>query len=293
MRICYLDESGVPELSGGTSHFVFLGLSIQAETWRVKDEEITRLKRRFGLERAEVHTGWLARRYPEQESIRDFETRSEAERRRAVQEARDALLIRKAATRGVRSVEEDRKNFRKTAPYIHLTLQERREFLRQLADALGGWQDCHLFAEATDKTAFGGVPPQTPPFEEGFTQVVTRFHRFLEQLQPPEYGLLVEDHNETMARRLTDLMRRFHAQGTRWTPLPLIVETPLFVDSGLTSLVQMADLCAYAIRRYCEKAETDLFDRVLPRFHTSGGRLVGIRHYTAQRRCACAICRRH
>jgi len=59
MRICYLDESGVLELTGGTSHFVLLGLSIPDETWRAKDAEISLIKQRFGLERAEsIQAGW-------------------------------------------------------------------------------------------------------------------------------------------------------------------------------------------------------------------------------------------
>jgi hypothetical protein len=56
VRICYLDESGTPELQGGTSHFVLVGLSIQGETWKAKDAEVTAIKRRFGLEREEIHT---------------------------------------------------------------------------------------------------------------------------------------------------------------------------------------------------------------------------------------------
>lgn len=298
MRICYLDESGTPELTGGSSHFVLLGLSIQGETWKRKDSEITLIKRRFGLEGAEIHTGWLTRRYVEQENIPNFELLGTAERRLAVQKARDDFLVRKAALHGPKSVEEDRKNFRKTAAYIHLTLKERRELLRQIAEVVRGWDDCYLFAECTDKTTFGGSPPRIPPFEEAFTQVVTRFYRFLEDQATKEHGLLVQDDNETIARRLTELMRIFHERGTRWTGLPLIVETPLFVDSTLTSMVQVADVCAYATRRFCEKGETNLFDIIYPRFYRLGRRLVSVRHYTNRdqpsgRRCTCRICVEH
>lgn len=299
MRICYLDESGTPEFSGSTSHFVFLGLSIQGETWKAKDAEITVIKRRYGLEHEEIHTGWITRRYLEQERIPDFEALGMAERRAAVQKARNEFLVKKAALRGTASVENDRKTFRKTAFYIHLTLAERREVLREVARAVGAWEDCRLFAECTDKRSFGGRTPHTPPFEEAFTQVVTRFHRFLTNENPPEHGLLVQDNNETMARRLTEMMRQFHRQGTRWTrELGLLVETPLFVDSALTSMVQVADLCAYATRRFCENDETDLFDLIFPRFARAGERLVGVRHYTNRdnpggRRCSCRICREH
>lgn len=294
MRICYLDESGTPELTGDTSHFILLGLSIQGETWKSKDNEITQIKRRFGIERVEIHSGWLSRRYVEQERIPNFETLGVTERRESVRRTRDEFLVRKAALKGPASVQEDRKNFRKTDPYVHLTFAERRELLRQIVEALSHWDDCRLFAECTDKRSFGGHTPRTPPFEEGFTQVVTRFHRFLESQPPSEHGLLVQDHNESMARRLTELMRYFHQKGTRWTaPIGLIVETPLFVDSQLTSMVQVADVCAYAIRRYCEKGETELFDYIFPKFHQVGNRLVGIRHYTGTRRCTCRICSMH
>jgi len=298
MRFCYLDESGVPELTGGTTHFVLLGLSIQGETWKAKDDEVSRIKRRYGLEHAEIHTGWLTRRYLEQERIPGFEGLGVDDRRVAVQKERDAFLVRKAALHGPAAVANDRKNFNKTRAYIHLTLAERRQLLRDITAAVAGWDDCRLFAECTDKRTFGGLPPRTPPFEEAFGQVVSRFHRFLDDQHPQEHGLLVQDENDTMAARLTHLMRVFHDRGTRWTTLPLIVETPLFVDSKLTSMVQVADVCAYATRRFCELTETELFDVIFPRFHRSGGRLVGVRHYTNRyepvgRRCVCRICVEH
>lgn len=299
MRFCYLDESGTPELAAPGSHFVFLGLVIPGETWKAKDQQVAVIKRRYGLEGAEVHTAWLARRYLEQEKVTGFETLSIADRRRQVALARQAHLVRKAALQGPKSVKGDLKNFSKTEPYIHLTLDERQQLLRDLADLVGGWDDCRLFAECIDKTTFGGRNPRVPPFEEAFEQIVSRFHRYLDDAQIREHGLLLQDHNETVMRRLTEMMRHFHERGTRWTnQIPLLVETPLFIDSKLTAMVQMADVCAYATRRFCEKGEADLFDRIFGRFHRAGGRLVGMRHYTNRdeptgRRCNCRICTAH
>jgi len=298
VRICYLDESGVPELGAGTSHFILLGLSIPAEKWRIKDAEITLIKRRFGLEQAEVHTGWMSRRYLEQERIPGFEQMGAAERRSAVERERLAFLVKKATRYGEKSIKEDRKNFRKTKPYIHLTLAERRDVLHQIAERVSRWDDCVIFGECTDKRTFAGKLPRTPPFEEAFTQILTRFHRFLENLPTPEFGFFVQDKNENMASRLTELMRLYHQRGTRWGDLPLFVETPLFVDSSLTSMVQVVDVCAYATRRFCENGETELFDFVYSRINLAGGRLVGMRHYTNRdevygRRCNCRICQNH
>lgn len=294
MFICYVDESGTPELTAvETTHFIFLGLAIPAETWKTKNAQIDAVKRRFGLATAEIHTAWIARRYPEQERIGGFAALDDNERRKAVKREREGMLLKKAALRGPDAVRGDRKNYEKTAAYTHLTHAQRIDLLRELADIVSGWSDAYLFAECTDKTTFAGAPPGTPPYEEAFTQVVTRFDRFLRTRQPPALGILVQDKNETVQRRLTDLMRSFHRQGTKWlTQIERIIETPLFVDSQLTSLVQIADLCAYATRRYCEKGEPDLFGRIVGRFNAVSGRLVGARHYVGHRHCHCMICSR-
>ena len=61
------------------------------------------------------------------------------------------------------------------------------------------------------------------------------------------------------------MMRSFHAAGTLWTRVECIIETPMFVDSKLTRMVQIADLCAYALRRYLENGETGLFRPIFAR----------------------------
>jgi hypothetical protein len=104
--------------------------------------------------------------------------------------------------------------------------------------------------------------------------------------------LLIHDNNETVAKKHTDLMKQFHQKGTMWTNLKAIIETPLFVDSQLTSMVQIADVCAYALRRYLENDETELFDLIFQKADTKDGVVVGIRHYTNQR-CKCKICISH
>ncbi|HZL17552.1 MAG TPA: DUF3800 domain-containing protein [Polyangia bacterium] len=105
--------------------------------------------------------------------------------------------------------------------------------------------------------------------------------------------MLVHDQNQTASKNLTALMRSFHSQGTTYSKIPLIIETPLFVDSELTSMVQAADLVGYALRRFIENKETDLFERIYPRFDRRGQTLVGLRHYTGKSPCSCRICIDH
>lgn len=294
MYLCYLDESGSPEIGKDTPHFVLLGLSIPASTWRYKDREITPIKQKYGLASTEIHTAWMARRYLEQEKTTDFDKLDWPSRRKAVKAARDATLIKIAAIKGPEATKNLRKTFRQTEPYTHLTRAERLECLGKLAELIGSWQDSRLFADAIDKSAFGTKPPKYPPFEEAFSQVVSRFHEYLNRRGTDrDHGLLVQDNNPTAAKRLTELMRFFHMSGTLFTDIPRIVETPLFVDSSLTSCVQLADLCAYATRRFFDNKECFLFDSIYPRFERTGMRLVGLRHYTGIRVCDCKVCIAH
>jgi len=292
LYFCYLDESGVPE-DACTTHFVLVGLAIPASDWKAIEARIRSLKSQYGVDGDEVHTAWIARRYVEQERIDNFETLIQQDRRLAVEPLRQQHLLRLAASGTRKQLESAKKNYRKTEPYIHLTRDERVTLLQKLADMVGQWQEARLFAEAIDKQEAYSKPHHSPPFEFAFTELVQRFEYFLrnrgKHLQQDLLGVLVQDNNQTVARRLTDLMLRFHRQGTRWTNIDHIVETPLFVDSQLTAMVQMADLCGYAIRRYYENDETDLFDRIYPRFDRTAQGVVGIRHFTA-RGCACRVC---
>lgn len=287
--ICYLDESGTPE-AAGTSHFVLLGLALPATHWKRKDAEVSAIKRRYRLANSEVHTAWLMRRYPEQERIAGYTSLDDAARRRAVQKERKADLG-KAALRSGRAVKTAARNYKNSADYLHLSHAERVALVRELADAIGSWEEAKLFADAQLVSAAGGPPEKL--FSFAFEQVVTRLHHFLKAAYPGAVGLLVQDNNQTAAHHLTSLMRRYHHQGTHWAQIDQLVETPLFVDSHLTSMVQMADLCSYATRRFFENGETDLFDRIYGRFDWNQGKLVGLRHYTSTAPCSCRVCNDH
>ena len=296
MYLCYLDESGTPELNG-TSHFVLVGLAIVATDWKSFESQIHAVVSPFGLADEEIHTAWMARRYVEQEQIPNFTTLSPDDRRKETQLRRDQHLLRLAAIGTKKQLKAAKTNYRHTFAYLHLTFDERREVLRQLADTIGTWTEARLFAQSVDKSYLKGLPTiSQPPFEYAFTGVVQRFEYFLRHrgnaVDRELNGLLVQDNNQTVAKKLTSMMRQFHRQGTRWTSIDHILETPFFVDSQLTSMVQMADLCGYATRRFFENGETDLFDRIYNRFDRTSHGVVGLRHYTAPG-CTCRVCQDH
>lgn len=287
MYICYLDESGTIDAADASGHFILVGLAVLAASWKHKDQEIDAVKARYGLTGSEIHTAWMLRDYPEQSAVHDFTAHDFDARRRLAVAVRTQNLARPRKASAQRTLVL---NYRKTAAYLHLTRDQRRGCVQDLADLIGSWADTRLFAEAQQKRS---LPGSAGDFEEAFEQVVTRFNRCLLNVGGI-HGLLVQDNNATVAQRLTALMRKFHREGTTWArDIECVVETPLFVDSELTSMVQLADLCAYAIRRFFDNGEVDLLDRISARFDRNAGKLVGIRHFTRADACACRVCLEH
>ena len=297
MHLCYIDESGTSDLPGNTSHFVLAGISLPIWHWRDADDEISTALKQYGLAGEELHTAWMLRPYLEQSRIKDFDKLNRAERRAAVERYRKRELLRLQKAHNKKTYRQTKKNYQKTSVYVHLTMDERRALVRQIADHVSDWGFARLFAECIDKIHFDPVKNSRSVDEQAFEQLVSRFEQYLQKtdasIQGQKYfGLLVHDNNETVAKKHTELMRRFHNQGTLWTQIKRIIETPLFVDSRLTSMVQIADLCAYALRRYLENGETDLFHRVFSRADRFQNRVVGIRHFT-DHSCSCDICKVH
>jgi len=295
-RLCYIDESGTPQIPGNTSHYILAGLSIPIDKWKVHDIQIQEIKERYGLGNEEIHTAWILRKYHEQAKISGFAEMDYQTRRFEVQKAR-IREIQDLMKKKSNSLSQTKKNFEKTKAYIHLTFEERTSFITEVATALSNWEDARLFAECIDKANFDVQKSRYSVDEQAFEQVVSRFEKFLQNMSISKrrsFGILIHDNNETEARKLTDLMKRFHRTGTFWVKLKNTIETPLFVDSELTSMVQLADLCAYALRRYLENNENELFDLVFKiGDRDRNGRCVGIRHYNGKDSCSCLICNNH
>jgi len=72
MYLCYVDESGTPEVPGVSRHFVLAGISIPVWHWQTADQEIGAILAKYRLADAEIHTGWLMHWYREQDRIPNF-----------------------------------------------------------------------------------------------------------------------------------------------------------------------------------------------------------------------------
>ena len=290
MHLCYIDESGVPDIPGNTRHYVLAGLSVPDEFWKSHHIQLERIKRNYGLEDDEIHVAWMMRAYLEQRQINGFESMNAARRLSEVRKRRTAELLRLQKVDNKR-YKQTKKNYKKTEAYVHLTHDERRRAVTDIARLISDWGVVRLFAECIDKVHFDPFLANTTVHEQAFEQVVSRFELYLQNTQSG-YGLLVHDNNQTVAKRHTELMKTFLRKGTLWTRVEHVIETPMFVDSQLTSMVQLADLCAYSLRRYLENSETELFDLVFERADRVGDTSVGVRHFTNPG-CACKICVSH
>ncbi len=294
MYLCYIDESGTPDVPGNTSHFILAGVSIPIWHWHDADREIRQVLSRYGLDTAELHTAWLLRPYHEQRQIPNFEQMTWVNRRAAVIQKRTAALLALQRRQKKSAYRQAKKTYAHTHAYIHLTHSERVNLVREVADKVSNWGFARLFAECIDKVHFDPAKTGRTIDEQAFEQVVSRFEQYLTKMDDERqtWGLLVHDNNETMSRKHTVLMRDFHSKGTLWTRVQHIIETPLFVDSSLTSMVQIADLCSYALRRYVENGEQELFQRVFKRADRYKEVTVGIRHFS-DLACKCNICLAH
>ena len=297
MYLCYIDESGTPELTGNTSHFVLAGISIPIWHWKNCENEIKTIQKKYLLEGSEIHTAWILRSCREQTIIPEFEKKNYQQRRSEVESFRKGELLRLQRTGNRNKYQQKKKNFRETNAYIHLTQSERQKFLIELAECISKWGSARLFAECIDKVYFDPKIAKGTTDEQAFEQLVSRYEQYLERINKKSentcFGLLIYDNNLTVAKKHTDLMNRFRQTGTLWTHINRIIETPLFVNSQFTLMIQIADVCAYSLRRYLENSEEDLFNFIFQRADmTSDGKKVGIRHYT-KKGCHCKICHEH
>jgi hypothetical protein len=295
MLLCYIDESGTPEIPGTSTHYILAGISIPVENWKGAENDIQNIKKNYGIEDKEIHTAWILRNYLEQSRVPNFDSLPYSKRIYEVEKLRKAELFRLQKLGG-KSYKQVKKNYKFTSDYIHLSRMERMQLIVDLASMVSLWDYAYVFAECIDKIAYNPTRSNNTIDEQALEQITTRFDfrllNYSNETDSFQYGMLIHDNNQTVAKKHTALFYNFHKKGTFWKSISHIVETPLFVDSSLTNMVQIADLCAYSIRRYLENNEDQLFDLIFARADMRNGKKVGIRHFPGSH-CNCKICQSH
>ncbi len=177
MYLCYMDESGTSNIPGNTSHFILAGISVPIWHWNDCDREVRRIKERYGLGDAELHTAWLLRKYLEQNRVPDFAELNRNQRRSEVERLRKAELLRVQAQPNKKLHKQTKKNYKHTADYIHLTYDERKQFVLDIADCMSRWGFARLFAECIDKVHFDPTRAERSVDEQAFEQVISRYQQ--------------------------------------------------------------------------------------------------------------------
>ena len=131
-----------------------------------------------------------------------------------------------------------------------------------------------LFAAVLEKAKYSGKDIA----EVAFEQVASRFDQYLGRLHrsgDTQRGLILFDKCAT-ERRIQTLAREFKTSGHSFGVTRNFAEVPVFVDSGATRLIQLADLVAYAIFRNYEHSDPRFFDIISRCFDSDGGVVHGL-----------------
>lgn len=129
--------------------------------------------------------------------------------------------------------------------------------------------------------------------ELAFEDLCSRFDLYLRRLRGEgdrQRGLLILDQSaqETTLQRMA---REFRTLGTQWGVIRNLADTPLFVNSAVSRVVQLADHVAYAVFRRYNAADAQYFDIIASKFDSADGVIHGLVHKQAvDPNCMCIAC---
>ncbi len=179
---------------------------------------------------------------------------------------------------------------RREHPWKALTIDDARGILKSvLRVAACAYDTTRIFACAIHKASF----PNADPVELAFEDLCQRFDQFLARRRrqgDQQRGMIVLDRT-TRETSLQKLSREFRKRGTRWGSLNHIADTPFFVDSKASRLVQVADHIAYAVFRRFNSGDAQYLDIICSRFDEADGIVHGLSHRHADKTtCMCPGC---
>lgn len=103
-------------------------------------------------------------------------------------------------------------------------------------------------------------------------------------------GLIILDES-SYETSLQKMARDFRVLGTRFGVIRNLADTPVFIDSKASRLVQLADHVAYSVFRRYEASDTSYFDIIAHRFDSADNRMHGLCHrHSNVSICMCPAC---
>ena len=180
---------------------------------------------------------------------------------------------------------------RRTHPWKGRTKGDAREIIKSVLRVLEeAYQSARAFACVVHKGSFLGKDPMEIAFED----LCSRFDQYLQRLsttKTTERGLLIID-KSTHETTLQQLSLSFRTLGNRWgSTIRHIAETPLFLDSKASRVVQLADHVAYSVFRRYQHGDTNYLDIIGSRFDSVDGIIHGLAHKEMGKpNCSCIAC---
>jgi Protein of unknown function (DUF3800) len=175
-------------------------------------------------------------------------------------------------------------------PWESMSRGDRMSILNRVYDLLAKTQDnVSLFAVAMHKPSF----PADDPIQRTCEEMAGHFDAYLARLETgaeKQRGLMIFDQCNHQAT-LHALLAEYRTTGASWGRVRHLAEIPMFTDSRLTRMLQLADFVAYAVFRRYQSGDSKFLDKILKRFDQSGGRLHGLVHLVARHEeCFCPAC---
>ncbi|MEN9221354.1 MAG: DUF3800 domain-containing protein [Thermostichus sp. BF3_bins_97] len=179
---------------------------------------------------------------------------------------------------------------RRISPWDKMSREEAQGVIKAVLQILSRSHDnVRAFACAVHKASY----PGKDPVELAFEDLCSRFDLYLARLRQsgdPQRGLLILD-KSTYETTLRKMARDFQTLGTQWGVIRNLADTPFFVDSHASRLVQLADHVAYATFRRYNARDTQYFDIFASKFDAEAGVLHGLAHkQTVDSMCMCPAC---
>lgn len=151
------------------------------------------------------------------------------------------------------------------------------------------YDTARVFAYAIHKNSFPGQDPIKLAFED----LCSRFNLFLKRVNNSgdrHSGMIILDES-SHETSLQSLARDFRQLGTQWGDIRHLCETPLFVNSKASRVVQLADHIAYAVFRYYNAEDAQYFNVFSHKFDQDNGVIHGLVHkQTFRSNCMCLAC---
>lgn len=179
---------------------------------------------------------------------------------------------------------------RRQPPWDGLSRDEARGAIKAVLQVLArSYDTARAFACAVHKRSFPGRDPMEMAFEE----LCNRFDRYLSRLRVAgdrQRGLVILDES-AHETSLQAMARQFRRLGTAWGVVRNLADTPLFINSRASRVVQLADHVAYAVFRRYEHGDSQYFDVIASRFDSADGVVHGLVHrQSLDPRCMCLAC---